>query len=469
MSRSVHACPAGAGRAARAAASRAAGDSRWHLNSPIRALLLLGCPLVAGCAQRAANPEPIPTPADACIVSTADRTTRDTVTIVLETALSPRRAPVPSNEAERLAFRQVYETLLRLDCEGRLRPALAHRWRGDSTGRVWIVELGEHRFADGTPVTAQRVIESWARHGLADRRPWLQRVEARDERTLVVTLAAADPSGPLPLADPALAVGLADAETAWPRATASFRFELALAPAGSAEEYLATPSADEDSYPVLRFRVAAGTDPRDLLSAGADLLVTREPLTLEYAARVAELSVIPLPWDRTYLLVSPIAPPLDTGRDSLAQARFRAALARDAVSVSARGAEPPFAWRTAFACAVGFPGEARPRPRIVYPRGDSTARELAERMVALARVRLALAGLEDDEIAASLRAGADAAFILPFPRHEPASCRDFPALPAGTTVEALIDTRAHLVLRRRTARVSVDADGMPRILPSGSP
>ena len=49
--------------------------------------------------------------------------------------------PGPSNDSERLVFRQLYETLVRVDCKGRVVPGLAASWRLSIDGQTWIVTL----------------------------------------------------------------------------------------------------------------------------------------------------------------------------------------------------------------------------------------------------------------------------------------------------------------------------------------
>src|SRR5262245_51880483 len=50
-------------------------------------------------------------------------------TVALTDRVNPANAPRPSNDSERLLFRQLYESLVRVDCEGRVMPALAASWR----------------------------------------------------------------------------------------------------------------------------------------------------------------------------------------------------------------------------------------------------------------------------------------------------------------------------------------------------
>lgn len=418
-------------------------------SAPFLTLAILAC-APAGSPAVSGAPE-----ADDCALPAAAGNV-DTLLIAVADSIRPRRAPVPGNEAERLAFRQAYETLVRIDCNGRLRPGLASGWRSDSSRTVWTFQLRDIRLDDGTSLTARNVIESWARHGLADRRPWLREVTSASDRMLVVTFTTPEPA-PVALADPALAVGVPRSGAVWPEPTGLFRFE------GNGAV-----RRGGDAPRALRFQSGSGRDLRDVIAGGAHLAITSDPGVITYARGLSQFDVVPLPWSRTYLLVSPTAPPLDTGPDSASRRRFRMALARDAVPVDARAAEPPFAWETAFACRTDFPGTARPSRRVVYPESDATARALAERMVALAPsgpAGMVVTGLPAEALEKSLADGADAAYILPFPLLDPASCRTVPSLPAGTTIEPLVDTRQHLVLRRGAARMTVDGDGIPRVAP----
>lgn len=427
-------------------------------------LALLAAGWISACAGTIL-PEAVEVVPDECLVASEGGAPLDTLVIALADSVHPRNAPAPTNASERLVFRQLYETLIRLDCNGRPRPGLASSWHADSTATVWTLTLGDHRFPSGWAVTAQDVILSWARGGLADRRPWLRQVEAPSDDRIVVTFTAPQRAGPAALADPVLAVADHGGDAEWPGTTGAFK---PVPPTEAGTGLVAVP-AGSTSHPVLVFGPAEGIDPRDLLARGADLLVSRDPATLAYAEGLPDFAVVPLPWDVTYGLVAPTVPALDTGADSASRARFRAALARDAVTGEARGAEPPFSWEAALTCRIGFPAGGRPSRRVVYPAGDRTAQLLAERIVALSGAArggiISIRGLEPDALAAALRDGTDAAFVIPFPRLGPASCGDLPTLPAGAMVEPLVDTRARLIIRRGAARVTIDADATPRIVP----
>ncbi|MGH7552076.1 MAG: ABC transporter substrate-binding protein, partial [Longimicrobiales bacterium] len=83
------------------------------------------------------------------------------IVVGLEGAVDPANAPRPRNRAERLVFSQVYETLVRVDCEGRVVPGLAESWIRQPRGDEWLFTLrGDARFHDGAPVTARDVVES---------------------------------------------------------------------------------------------------------------------------------------------------------------------------------------------------------------------------------------------------------------------------------------------------------------------
>jgi hypothetical protein len=409
----------------------------------IIARMLFGGTLCAACASPAAHPSvgPIAAGPDRCIVGSGGR---DTVVVALEDTVRVTSAPVPANDAERLVFRQTYESLIRLDCERVIRPALAARWSGDSSGTVWTLELGAHTFAGGDTVTAGDVVDSWRWQGLG-MRPAVGGLTVRDSRTLVITLPIPAPGGPALLADAGFAVSGPAAAGGWPQGTR---------PPG----------------PVVEYRTAGDADLRDLLATGADLAMTRDPEVLAYAERLAEFSVTPLPWDRTYLLVSTAAPVMSAGRDSAERARFRAELARDVVTAASRAAVPPA--MSPCRATVLLPLDRPPlrRRRIVYPRGDRTARELAERIVALSSANLTLQPAAFEDLAHRLINRADLAYVVPFPLGEPTPCAGHPPVLSMTaTVEPLVDTRAHLILRRGTMRASIDADGTPRILPPEAP
>jgi hypothetical protein len=348
----------------------------------------------------------------------------------------PADAPLPRNDSERLAFRQSWAPPVELDCRGGPHPGLAASWSPDSSGRTWTLLLRDSLTTDsGTPVTAADLAVRWRSSDVAAAAlQWagVEQLVALDPRRLAITFKTPSTELPASLADPALA--------------------------------LPQPAHQR---PALVFR-PAGPDPRDALDRWADLLETSDPLLLEYAGRRTEFATLPLPWSRTYVLVLPAgqpAPRLMSGSDSVA---FRAGLARDVVRVESRGAEPPFWWETPLACDSSTrsadASTAPPNPgSIVYPSGDRVARDLAERVVALAGDRTLLArGAALSELPGRVRAGHDRAYVLPLPRNALVPCRELAGMPAGADILPLVDTRSSAVLRRGSPPLTVEWDGAIR-------
>ena len=108
---------------------------------PHHQILLFGLLVVAACggaAPRGELPPPAPAlaPGDtACLIAAGRPASRDTVTIALTDPIDPAHAPLPRNVAERFVFAQLYETLIRVDCQGRVLPALARSWEQGPEGR----------------------------------------------------------------------------------------------------------------------------------------------------------------------------------------------------------------------------------------------------------------------------------------------------------------------------------------------
>jgi hypothetical protein len=271
----------------------------------------------------------------------------------------------------------------------------------------------------------------------------LESAIALDHRRLAVTLRGREDSVPRFLADPSLALTQTDAPLGPVTQIITFRSE---------------------KVPLLDFRVIPGSDPRDALDRGADLLVTRDPALVEYAASRPEFATYPLPWSRTYLLLQPRgAEPIEA---MIASDSVRRSLARDAVRAEARVAEPPFWWDSTAGCPA-VPGDSLrgASSRIVYPRGDEVARGLAERIVALAHSgsQLRAAALGEAALAVALRDGTERAYVVPVPRQSLAPCRDSAAWPSGVSILPLIDTRARAIVRRGSVALTVDWDGTVRV------
>lgn len=419
-------------------------------------------------------------PATTCVIGSARAAAGDTLTIAAMAPVDWAHLPVPTNAAERLVFAQTYETLIDVDCERRARPGLAVSWTLDATKtRVTLSLRAGARFWSGKAVTANEVLAAWrataagsmssARlaHKIADGTTVI------DERTLIVSL---PDTAWLVLADPALAIYEPQSTGRLPDGSGPFRpvEQSTAVPSGA---FVLTPFASPtDPYLVVR-RITSG-DARDAIDAGADVLVTDDPVAVRYAAARANLAAVPLPWTRTYTLALPGAAPKIgelLPRPDSESVTLRSSLARDAVRADARAAQPPYWWDDSNGCGATL--DARPATRtadarsnrVVYRRDDATARGLAERLVAL-DARTVASGLAPDDFRRALRAGGDVAYVVDLPRASLSSCDDVadlrsaaPWLASGVAAEAklvpLIDTRETAILSRDRVPATVDWRG----------
>jgi hypothetical protein len=381
-------------------------------------------------------------------------------TVGLTDRIEASHAPRPTNPSERLLFSQLYETLVRVDCMGRVRPGLASSWRLDEKSAfVWTVTLREDaRFSDGSPVTAADVRAGWTRNGVdrqfqASVSRLVEAVTVVDDRTLVIQLADRRTlDAPMTLAHPHLAIARRVANSPWPMGSRSSRLETST----SATEV----TVNRDHLPALRFLLAR-SDPRDLLDAGADLLLTRDPATLGYAATLPHYQRVPLAWQRTHIFLA-------SGPSAVLSDDERRALAVDAVRGEARGAQDPL-WFETVNCHQGAVAGLRaqvPTPRIVYDENDPAARDLAERFVALARRTFQRAtGLSGEALAKTRRDGTDAGYIASVDSRPLDPCLELAALLDSfpwlrrTTIVPLVDTRLQAVVRRGRSGLITEFDG----------
>jgi extracellular solute-binding protein (family 5) len=414
-----------------------------HVTLITFAACLAAChPRIGGAGTGVGGAETRAAPDESCLLSTGSVSTRSpTITIGLNDAVDPRHAPVPRNDAERIVFRHLYETPVRIDCEGHVLPELADQWAKGDGGRRWTLRLRDGaQFWDGAPVTAQDVV--FGRGGVGYTFGALE--------TGVVTLTFAKERDDVPplLADRGLAVTKPAPDSSWPIGTGAY---WATSATTTPQEIRAHSSRGD----TLLFKFAASGDARDLLDAGVDLLVTRDRALRDYAATLKDLTVVALPWDRTYVYVT--ADAAGTRFDGLEQA----------VRAEARRAEDGW-WLDLRGCAIARdtapPASSGPH-RILYSRGDPTARELAGRLAALTRA--VATGRAPDDFSAALAGGKGWGYVVALPRVTADVCRSakdlLPSWPA--TFTALVDTRPTAIVRRGVARWTVDQDGTVHLAP----
>lgn len=288
-------------------------------------------------------------------------------------------------------------------------------------------------------------------------------------------------SGGAPFRDTILVAAAGPVDPAYPRAEASFaaRFLGAqLGPAApgadcrvaesglgafrlTAGDSLLAPTDPGASRPLIRLRrFAPADDPRDWIDRGADVVVTADPATLEYAARRPELRLIPLAWSAVYVLLSPPGSPLPVDPN----AALRAELARDAVRVEARPAEAGYWWDGGQRCSAPPAGPRNAAPGIAIPAGDPVARALAERLVALSPAGLTRVIAYPPARFDSVLALAAGAAILPLPRMDPGHCA-----PGGWALAPLIETRETAVVRSGVPPFLITVNGTIRFLSGGAP
>lgn len=391
----------------------------------IRRARVLGAALLtwlsAGCAggPPEAGSRPVPSP-DPCLLPTGQ--TGEPRVLVVAVAWPGDTAVVAPPQPK---------PMIRLDCTGTVRPAVAESWTSDRTGRAWTLVIA------GTALhtSAGAAAAEWRTRPEAAttlRHAGVVSVVPLDQRRLVVTLDRPYDSLPRVFADPALAL-VTDSGS-----TAGTTFAL---------------------------RLVTG-DARDALDAGADVLTSDDTELLEYARARSDLVVHPLPWRRIYVLA---VPPGQRGLDALIPAdtaAFRADLANDAVRVEARAAAGPFWWSGPLRCP-----EIRERAspsttgsRVTAPlSSDPAGRAIAERLVALSGQSMRVI---DGQYASTpvtvIRSDFGTAYVVPVPRMTLVPCREIAAWPAGATVVPLIETRRSVVVRQGVPPITVDFDGRLR-------
>jgi hypothetical protein len=218
------------------------------------------------------------------------------------------------------------------------------------------------------------------------------------------------------------------------------------------------------AMPVVEVRVNRTGDLRDALDAGADLVVTRDPSVIDYAAGRAEFETFPLPWDRTYVLIErPGVEPLPA---SVSSDSIRRSLTQGAVRADAREAEPPFWWHNPCAIEVSMHVRRPSTAQLGYPRTDPIARQLAERLIALAgdSLQLRVVGLEIEGFSAATTLGSERAYVFALPYRPLTPCAEATFWTRKGRLVPLIDSRAHAIVRRGSPPLTVDWDGTVRAL-----
>jgi hypothetical protein len=406
--------------------------------------------LALSCGHPAAAPPLQPVsqaaaPSDACLLAP-------------DSTAAPASLGIAVPDVRGFVERQLYETLIRIDCRGASDPQLAQSWTGGDGGRRWTFTLRPGaRFSDGVPLTAADVFAAVTRDS-----SFLDGGAAAIESVdrLSVRFRGAFAGVPPVFADPALRVSRLDVASGGQLGSGTARVD------SSSGVVTLTPLVSGRT--TVTVRSSAGGDARDLLDHGIDILVSGDPEVLSYATGKSDLTTVPLPWDRVYVLLSPLR--LTIG-DTV-----RAGLARDVVRTDARPARGRYWWMAGPACPTGDTVAATgssPTPVVYYPQGDAAARGLAERLVALGFMGQGgrASGIAAVDLDVRVAAGG-ASYLVPLPREALAPCHAVADLAARAPwltsdpsrhITALVETRRRAIVRRGGSSFTVDWDGTLRL------
>ncbi len=440
----------------------------------------------------------------------------DTIRFALPGKVDPFHAPAARSESERILFGHLYETLVTIDCRGKVRPGLAASWRSGKGGWRWTFDLRpDARFWDKSPVTPRDVVLCWQRPN-TEALIWAAGVDSAvvvGERSVHVYLSRPHKDVPGVVSTRLFAVAKHAPPHHWPLGSGPYRIEMEpmLSSLMFRRPFTASPAFNADG-PVILFIEPEARDARDLLEETVDVMITADPDVIEYAAARPHLETVPLPWNMTYVLLSTTrVRDIRSGRIPAGISReFSDGLAQDAVRSVARGHPASCWWDGLDRCAVLSEGKewrpslshsayspSTPR-RILYDSSDSVARDLAERIVALAVAGpgaspeaaqivsavtglaeqprgIAAAGTTEAEIRESLLEGNDFAYIIALPLNPPDPCNEAKLLIESArwlsglgrdfarALLPLVDTRRHVIMRREAAGLSIDWYGNPFI------
>jgi hypothetical protein len=188
----------------------------------------------------------------------------------------------------------------------------------------------------------------------------------------------------------------------------------------------------------IRWQLADTRDASVLVARGQLPAVANGPFLKAFPAGAA--TAARLPWGRLYALVSDSMIPVPALADSGSAMGVRDDLARFAVTTDAEPSitPPPVPLR----CDSMIARAHESRPRIAYLAADPVARELAERLAALAG--MTSIGLAPREFGWALSDGREAGVVLAVPL---ASQDRATSIFCGARLTALIETRATLITR----------------------
>jgi len=428
------------------------------------------------------------------------------ITAVFTSTIDAEHAPNPGTSAERFVFGHAYEPLLRVSCSVAESAGLAKSWTPLDGRQRWRVVLRDDaRFWNGDRVTAGDVLASWRSIGQAPTAVTARRMAdltmVVDDTTLEIRL------GPMPLTtlgNPELAVARRTPQARWPEGTGRYRIQ-------DVSERRTVPQRSSvmlepvraSGMPRVAVNLTTPSDGRDLVDAGADLIITDDRSLSAYRTARPGVTSNLLEAPQTWLLVTHVPLTGDSGAatDAARTADIRASLAQYVVRAQARPASSARWFPGALRCDPFGPPQppargSRPSTRIVYRRGEPIAQALAERLVALAAsadtqlssiapdlgragARATAVALEPNDFDAALRSGRELGYVVSVTRTPIGSCCDTEVLVtlapwlAGSpgaahfagVVAPLIETRPVAVMIPGRAGFALSGDGSIIVAP----
>ncbi|MCP4547024.1 MAG: hypothetical protein GY835_11215 [bacterium] len=472
--------------------------------------LLVGLLLFAGCGGGESLLRSVDDP---CAILPGQAAEGGLLHFALADSVDPAHLAFPVNDAENLLFRQLYETLLSVNCDGSLRPELAESWRREpaAEGGGWIFTIREGAcFWDGQEVEASDVLASWMATSRVARglnghlpcpaiEPLTTCIQIVDSRRIRVT-PRVEPAGfPRQLALPAFAISSARPLLYWNLGTGPLRPRgLHLRPQGEIICYPNHRHPAPANWSEIIFPILSGIDPRNFTYEGADAFQLRDRRILPLFRGLEDMTAVNLSWDRLYILVLPrggaFADAL--GGDPDWYERL-AGEVNGGVILHAQAIAATTSWLWEFLpnlvfmtdptvadSSVIMPGEyvAPPlpvNPLIRYPVGDPDARELAARIAALASRSdgygraLAISPIVSPDTGADFEIALERAltlvdnptdeiFILPVRRGAV-----YPLELGCARLLPLALSRSSLVVNRDLVGVAVGLDGIPLLNHAG--
>lgn len=406
-----------------------------HVPSIIGAVGVIVLAAALGC-----GPKKVPAEwADDCSTLKPQGDPVDTITVALFDSIDPSHAPRPENASERIVFNQLYPPLTAGTRSCPIPSAVAERWEQSDT--AWVLTLKDNaRFWDGTSVTAQDVAACLDIAGRSA--AGFDSVFARDERTVDIVV---DSASPVMLDSPSKAI-VRRTNGHWPVGTGLYRVD----PDESFDDGVILLLPNESVRPVIRFVDKRGTDPRSLMEspAGVDLLVLEDRLAIAYGYTFhKDFRHTEVDATRAYVLVSVTRAQAIEQGDQLPTlpGGMVHAISNEAVHQELTR-RFDIRWLSTERCSVrrvGWAVALQPSRRVIYDAADDTARDLAERVAALAAIQdssssealamhraipdmgrapIASVGVGRREFTVSLTKGSDFAYILPVLPHHAARC-----------------------------------------------